>query len=192
MRPPHWHRTNGVGFGLPAGRYSQRRPAMAGMAGLEPTNEGVKVPCLSAWLHPYKNTLRRYPTTQGKKRRWRLYETQTPMVKPHTAIRYLIPGTHQTSAACGLWRRMKDSNLHRCYSDGLANRCLAVRLIRHIWAAKPPRAIFLDYIPLKPIIALGGSRTRTPSRGVQPPRTRLRAYVRYAEIGGHSAPCSSY
>ena len=24
------------------------------MAGLEPANEGVKVPCLTAWLHPYK------------------------------------------------------------------------------------------------------------------------------------------
>ena len=26
---------------------------MAGMAGFEPANEGVKVPCLTAWLHPY-------------------------------------------------------------------------------------------------------------------------------------------
>ena len=26
---------------------------MAGMAGLEPTNDGVKVRCLTAWLHPY-------------------------------------------------------------------------------------------------------------------------------------------
>ena len=26
---------------------------MAGMAGLEPASEGVKVPCLTAWLHPY-------------------------------------------------------------------------------------------------------------------------------------------
>ena len=25
---------------------------MAGVAGLEPTNAGVKVPCLTAWLHP--------------------------------------------------------------------------------------------------------------------------------------------
>ena len=25
---------------------------MAGMVGLEPTDEGVKVPCLTAWLHP--------------------------------------------------------------------------------------------------------------------------------------------
>ena len=27
---------------------------LAGMAGLEPANEGVKVPCLTTWLHPYK------------------------------------------------------------------------------------------------------------------------------------------
>ena len=25
---------------------------VAGMVGLEPTNAGVKVPCLTAWLHP--------------------------------------------------------------------------------------------------------------------------------------------
>ncbi len=25
---------------------------MAGVAGLEPTNAGVKVPCLTTWLHP--------------------------------------------------------------------------------------------------------------------------------------------
>ena len=29
------------------------RKGVAGMAGLEPANEGVKVPCLTAWLHPY-------------------------------------------------------------------------------------------------------------------------------------------
>ena len=26
---------------------------VAGVAGLEPTHAGVKVPCLTAWLHPY-------------------------------------------------------------------------------------------------------------------------------------------
>ena len=26
---------------------------LAGMAGLEPADEGVKVPCLTTWLHPY-------------------------------------------------------------------------------------------------------------------------------------------
>ena len=26
---------------------------VAGMAGLEPASEGVKVPCLTTWLHPY-------------------------------------------------------------------------------------------------------------------------------------------
>ena len=25
---------------------------LAGMAGLEPADEGVKVPCLTTWLHP--------------------------------------------------------------------------------------------------------------------------------------------
>ena len=26
---------------------------MAGVAGFEPTHAGVKVPCLTAWLHPF-------------------------------------------------------------------------------------------------------------------------------------------
>ena len=31
---------------------TQRPFSLAGMVGLEPTDEGVKVPCLTAWLHP--------------------------------------------------------------------------------------------------------------------------------------------
>ena len=30
---------------------------LAGVARFELTNEGVKVPCLTAWRYPYKNTL---------------------------------------------------------------------------------------------------------------------------------------
>ena len=26
---------------------------MAGVAGLEPTNAGIKIQCLTTWLHPY-------------------------------------------------------------------------------------------------------------------------------------------
>ena len=39
---------------------NEKRPSpktwsfLAGMAGFEPTNDGVKVRCLTAWLHPYK------------------------------------------------------------------------------------------------------------------------------------------
>ncbi len=29
-----------------------RRTNLAGVAGFEPTHAGVKVPCLTAWLHP--------------------------------------------------------------------------------------------------------------------------------------------
>ena len=31
----------------------RHRIFLAGMAGLEPASEGVKVPCLTTWLHPY-------------------------------------------------------------------------------------------------------------------------------------------
>ena len=33
-----------------------RFPALAGMVGLEPTNAGVKVPCLTTWLHPNRTS----------------------------------------------------------------------------------------------------------------------------------------
>ena len=35
---------------------------MAGVAGLEPTNAGVKVPCLTAWLHPIAGRWLNAPT----------------------------------------------------------------------------------------------------------------------------------
>ena len=36
-----------------ASTYSATVFFLAGMAGLEPASEGVKVPCLTTWLHPY-------------------------------------------------------------------------------------------------------------------------------------------
>ena len=39
----------------------------AGVAGLEPANAGVKVPCLTTWLHPNAGCLhRRSQQTEGK------------------------------------------------------------------------------------------------------------------------------
>ena len=32
-----------------------RRQSITGVAGFEPTHEGVKVPCLTAWLYPNNN-----------------------------------------------------------------------------------------------------------------------------------------
>ena len=32
-----------------------RRQSFTGVAGFEPTHEGVKVPCLTAWLYPNNN-----------------------------------------------------------------------------------------------------------------------------------------
>ena len=32
---------------------------VAGMAGFEPANDGVKVRCLTAWLHPYKKVVKK-------------------------------------------------------------------------------------------------------------------------------------
>ena len=40
--------------GLPPQLPDQKtQKKVAGMAGLEPASEGVKVPCLTTWLHPY-------------------------------------------------------------------------------------------------------------------------------------------
>ena len=33
-------------------RLIKKITGMAGVAGIEPTSAGVKVPCLTAWLHP--------------------------------------------------------------------------------------------------------------------------------------------
>ena len=45
---------SGTQFSAPAGNAGSGLcyDNMAGMAGLEPANAGVKVPCLTAWLHP--------------------------------------------------------------------------------------------------------------------------------------------
>ena len=46
------------------------RRRMAGMAGLEPASEGVKVPCLTTWLHP---CIKERPKAKGRSRRSDLY-----------------------------------------------------------------------------------------------------------------------
>ena len=38
---------------------------LAGMAGLEPADEGVKVPCLTTWLHPYLKNIRDWDRSQS-------------------------------------------------------------------------------------------------------------------------------
>ena len=59
--PPGRRPSGGLGRGGTAERASFRRRRkrvsvaradVAGMAGLEPANAGVKVPCLTTWLHP--------------------------------------------------------------------------------------------------------------------------------------------
>ena len=46
--------------GLPPQLPDQKtQKKVAGMAGLEPASEGVKVPCLTTWLHPYVRKRRR-------------------------------------------------------------------------------------------------------------------------------------
>ena len=39
---------------------------MAGVAGLEPAGEGVKVPCLTTWRHPYIEAAQNYSTPPGR------------------------------------------------------------------------------------------------------------------------------
>ena len=63
-------------------------PTVAGMAGLEPASEGVKVPCLTTWLHPY--ICERQENRQGpepKLRPFRLFVGWVKGLEPST------PGT---------------------------------------------------------------------------------------------------
>ena len=53
------------------------------MAGFEPANEGVKVPCLTAWLHPYK----------GKERGSGLYSRSRSFCGVGEGTRPSTPGT---------------------------------------------------------------------------------------------------
>ncbi len=45
------------------------RRFLAGMAGLEPANAGVKVPCLTAWLHPCIEDFGKRSKAKGRSRR---------------------------------------------------------------------------------------------------------------------------
>ncbi len=87
------------------------------MAGLEPASEGVKVPCLTTWLHPYVRKRRR----KRKKDRSRssgpsaLYVGWVKGFEPST------PGTtircsNQLSYTHHIW-------LERCYSE-IRLRCV--------------------------------------------------------------------
>ena len=49
---------------------------LAGMAGFEPTNAGVKVPCLTAWRHPNRQMI--------------LYHISEPYVNSKNKFIYLI------------------------------------------------------------------------------------------------------
>ena len=50
---------------LPLG-YTAIYVLLTGVAGFEPTHEGVKVPCLTAWLYPKKNGGEWIRTTEPK------------------------------------------------------------------------------------------------------------------------------
>ena len=62
---------------------------MAGAAGLEPTHTGVKVPCLTAWLHPY--VLVGFPL--------RLSRRRLPLYIQGTITLWRFPPTAQFSAS---------------------------------------------------------------------------------------------
>ena len=49
--------------------YAARTDEVAGMAGLEPANAGVKVPCLTAWLHPCIEDFGKRSKAKGRSRR---------------------------------------------------------------------------------------------------------------------------
>ena len=66
-------------------RYAARTDDLAGMAGLEPANAGVKVPCLTTWLHPNvevkgrkrpEPTLRPFATSYGVGNGARTHDTR--------------------------------------------------------------------------------------------------------------------
>ena len=81
---------------------------MAGMAGLEPANAGVKVPCLTTWLHPNRtgskaggpertlrpSALRAYGVGDG---------TRTRDTRNHNPMLYQLNYTHHVGHGLRKW-----------------------------------------------------------------------------------------
>ena len=90
---------------------------VAGMAGLEPADEGVKVPCLTTWLHPCINGERLGP--EQKLRPCRLnvgwvkgLEPSTPgtTIRCSNQLSYTHHITDVRAALGAGWHAWRDSN----------------------------------------------------------------------------------
>ena len=91
---------------------------MAGVAGLEPTNTGVKVPCLNRLATPLCEG-RFLQRPRGR----RIWSTGLLMAADYPEQRQAFGGEHRTRTCKGC-------------PAGLANPCLTIRLIRHVAGSK--------------------------------------------------------
>ena len=77
-------------------RYAARTDEVAGMAGLEPASEGVKVPCLTTWLHPC--------VWLDSESQWRKKRGPEPKLRPERLrmgwVKGLEPSTPGTTIRC--------------------------------------------------------------------------------------------
>lgn len=115
---------------------------MAGVDGFEPSNVGVKVPCLTAWLYPniMVSVVGLEPTRLS-------HENLNLACLPIPSYRYMVrqkgiePLTHALEERCSnptellahIWCGRWDLNPHANWHKHLKLACLPIPALPHIW-----------------------------------------------------------
>ena len=110
---------------------------MAGVAGLEPANAGVKVPCLTTWLHPSIAGSKKGKARSGRSgpSALRLYGvgdgTRTRDTRNHNPMLYQLNYTHHRNHDKGKLARLKGLEpLTHC----LEGSCSIHLSYRRVWS----------------------------------------------------------
>ena len=132
------------GLGMPRSRWCRIRGAcvtvVAGVPGFEPGNAGVKVPCLTAWLHPKVDRGASLPTAPPVGSRNRAAASDSSLAPPTLAMEG-VPSLRFRRRVRGCSTAQRPSR--RCRSFALGRAARASRSLRPLpggVASPPPRS----------------------------------------------------